>query len=315
MAYASSPAWSPDGTKLAFASFRPGNYDVYVMNADGSGQTRLTADPGHEGAPDWSPDGSMIAFFSNREGRANIYVMDADGGRQRQLTADPVGATTPAWSPDGTKIAFAGFRDGNGEIYVIDADGTNETRLTANAALDFAPDWQPLAQNGCGEVRGDGRLDTNALTRFVFYQVKSDGSSAPSGEISFSDRTTSPRLHFESTAIRTLVITASHVRLTGSGVADGQPVDFVVDGDDGTPDRVSIRLSSGYSAGRRRRRARSEHQAVLISAEARTGPCAPGRRRSSGQADADPVARPPRKPASGSRRAGRGDRRRSRPDP
>jgi hypothetical protein len=112
------------------------------------------------------------------------------------------------------------------------------------------PDCQlpPPTGNSCGEIRGDGRLSTNSLTRFVFYNVKSDGVSAPSGQISFSDRATSPRLHFESTAIQTLVITGNHVKLTGTGIANGVPVDFVVEGDDGSPDMFSISLSNGYSA-------------------------------------------------------------------
>jgi hypothetical protein len=112
------------------------------------------------------------------------------------------------------------------------------------------PDCQlpPPTGNSCGEIRGDGRLSTNSLTRFVFYNVKSDGTSAPSGEISFSDRSTSPRLHFTSTAIMTLVITGNHVKMAGTGIANGVPVDFVVEGDDGSPDMFSISLSNGYSA-------------------------------------------------------------------
>jgi hypothetical protein len=111
------------------------------------------------------------------------------------------------------------------------------------------PDCQlPPTGNSCGEIRGDGRLSTNDLTRFVFYKVMSDGVSAPSGEISFSDRATSPRLHFVSTAIQTLVITGNQVRITGTGTANGVPVDFVVEGVDGSPDMFSITLSNGYSA-------------------------------------------------------------------
>ena len=100
----------------------------------------------------------------------------------------------------------------------------------------------------CGEVRGDGRLATNSHTRFVFYNVRSDGTSAPTGQISFSDRSASPRLHFDSTAIASLVIAGSHVTLSGTGTANDVTVDFVVEGDDASPDAFSIRLSNGYSA-------------------------------------------------------------------
>jgi hypothetical protein len=91
-------------------------------------------------------------------------------------------------------------------------------------------------------------LSTNPKTRFVFYNLKCDGVSAPSGEISFTDQITSPRTHFVSTAIETLVITGNHVKTTGKGTVNGVPVDFVVEGDDGSPDMFSITLSNGYSA-------------------------------------------------------------------
>lgn len=103
--------------------------------------------------------------------------------------------------------------------------------------------------NTCGAVRGDGRLATNSLTRFVFYNVTYEADApAPTGEISFSDRAPSPRIHFESTAITTLVISGSHVELTGTGAVNGLPVDFIVEGDDRSPDTFSIQLSNGYSA-------------------------------------------------------------------
>jgi len=251
-AFDGGPAWSPDGTKLAFSSGRDGSLEIYAMNADGTGQTRMTNNTAEDLEPAWSPDGSKVAFNSLRDGNPEIYAMNADGTGQTRLTNNSAVNVQPAWSPDGSKIAFTSNRDGNSEIYAMNADGSNQTRLTNNAARDFEPDWQPIRTpppaNSCGEVRGDGRLDTNPLTRFVFSGVRSDGTSAPAGEISFSDRGTEPRLHFESTAITTLVITGSHVRLTGAGIANGLPVDFVVEGDDGSPDRFSIRLSNGYAA-------------------------------------------------------------------
>ncbi len=79
-----SPAWSPDGTKIAFASKRTGNGDIYVMNADGTGQRRLTTNAAADRSPDWSPDGTKIAFASKRTGNGDIYVMDG----QRPDAAD-----------------------------------------------------------------------------------------------------------------------------------------------------------------------------------------------------------------------------------
>ena len=71
----SDPAWSPDGSKIAFISSRDGAFEIYVMNADGSGQTRLTNGLADNAWPSWSPDGPKIAFFSNRDGNYEIYVM------------------------------------------------------------------------------------------------------------------------------------------------------------------------------------------------------------------------------------------------
>jgi TolB protein len=83
-AYA-EPAWSPDGRKLAFVSERAGNSEVYVMNANGSGQRRLTRNPAFDGDPAWSPDGRKIAFVSHRDDSYGVYVMNADGSGQRRL--------------------------------------------------------------------------------------------------------------------------------------------------------------------------------------------------------------------------------------
>jgi Tol biopolymer transport system component len=98
-AYDQSPAWSPDGTKLAFVSDRDGDLEIYVMNTDGSGVTRLTNHHGYDAEPTWSPDGSRIAFASDRDGNLEIYVMNADGSAQTRLTRGPDGDYAPRWEP------------------------------------------------------------------------------------------------------------------------------------------------------------------------------------------------------------------------
>jgi Tol biopolymer transport system component len=129
--------------RIVFASSRTGRGDIYVMDADGANQTRLTTDPAFDGAPAWSPDGTKIAFASNRTGNGDIYVMNADGSNQVRLTTHASVESVPAWSPDGTKIAFASGRTGNGDIYVMDASGANQIRLTTDAAIDGEPAWSP----------------------------------------------------------------------------------------------------------------------------------------------------------------------------
>jgi TolB protein len=93
------PTWSPDGTKIAFYSLRSFNGDIYVMNADGSGQTRLTNNEAYDITPVWSPDGMKIAFGSDRDGNFEIYVMNVDGSGQTRLTNNDARDSNPAWSP------------------------------------------------------------------------------------------------------------------------------------------------------------------------------------------------------------------------
>jgi Tol biopolymer transport system component len=94
------PDWSPDGTKIAYQSYATGNGDIYVMNADGTGQTRLTTDPAKELGAAWSPDGTKIAFLSFRDLPAarNVYIMNADGSDPHPV--HPGGFQfVPGWQP------------------------------------------------------------------------------------------------------------------------------------------------------------------------------------------------------------------------
>src|SRR5262245_57550310 len=92
--------------KIAFASDRDGNLEIYLMDTDGGVQTRLTENPGEDYSPAWSPDGKRLAFVSTRDGNAEIYVMNADGTNQTRLTNNTASDLHPAWAPNGTQIAF-----------------------------------------------------------------------------------------------------------------------------------------------------------------------------------------------------------------
>ncbi|HEU4382143.1 MAG TPA: hypothetical protein VFR85_01470 [Anaeromyxobacteraceae bacterium] len=147
------PAWSPDGTTLAFKSDRDGNEEIYVMQADGSSPRRLTNQTARDYSPTWSPDGTRIAFVSERDGNAEIYVMAADGSNPTRLTNDPVRQDSdPAWSPDGTRIAFAkgvpgAFFTDPMRICTMNTDGSNVTCLSVFGSgapeEDQQPAWSP----------------------------------------------------------------------------------------------------------------------------------------------------------------------------
>ena len=151
-------ATTPVGTpvaltnQIAFVSNRDGNNEIYRMNADGSGVTRLTTSPADDQCPAWSPDGQYIVFASSElAGSSDIYVMNADGSYPRRLTTSPSVDTFPAWSPDGQYIAYMSDMEepgnadnpGNYDIYVMKADGSEIRRLTSEPGEDTNPTWSP----------------------------------------------------------------------------------------------------------------------------------------------------------------------------
>ena len=172
------PSISPDGTKIVFTTTRDyvappppppppdccgfpgdpgdpgypgypgpmsvgGTEEIYVMNADGTGQTRLTTDSGRDIAPAWSPDGSKIVFQSNRSGNWQIWTMSPTGTNQTRLTNTGTNEGTPRFSPDGSKIVFVSDRSGKGNIWTMNADGTSPVRGTQGNYSNDYPSWSP----------------------------------------------------------------------------------------------------------------------------------------------------------------------------
>ena len=140
-------SWSPNGSRIVFVSSRDdlvnGDLQVYVMDADGGNQTRLT-NASNNTRPVWSPDGTRIAFDSFRTGNDEIYVMNADGSGQTNLTNHPNSDGSPRWSPDGSKIAFVRrVAANNNDVFIMNANGSKQTNLTNNPANDTSPGWRP----------------------------------------------------------------------------------------------------------------------------------------------------------------------------
>jgi TolB protein len=150
--------------QIAFVSDRDGNFEIYLMKADGSSQTRLTNNPATDFQPAWSPDGKKIAFTSPAE----VYVMNADGSSPTRLTysrPDWDSADQAAWSPDGSKIAVTrasvgycdpdGLCSGSGStlvISVINADGTGIHDLASGSGAAWSPDGTRIAFRGDGGI-------------------------------------------------------------------------------------------------------------------------------------------------------------------
>ena len=127
------PRLNRGATRVVFASNRDGNYEYYAMNADGSGQWRLTDNGASDTYPAWSPDGGRIVFQSYRDGQAELYVMNADGSGQARLTYHDAYDGEAAWSPDGMQIAFTRRSGDDYRIWVMNADGSGARQLSDQA--------------------------------------------------------------------------------------------------------------------------------------------------------------------------------------
>ncbi|MBC8505444.1 MAG: PD40 domain-containing protein [Anaerolineales bacterium] len=141
-----SPRWSPDGSQIMFISARTGNFEIFLMNPDGTDPIQITDSSTPIFNAAWSPDGEQIAYpFPTGEQSMELFLINKDGSPDSivQLTEDDEYNTSPAWSPDGEKIVFRSDRGGNPDLWMINVDGTDLVQLTDDEYYDDFPDWGP----------------------------------------------------------------------------------------------------------------------------------------------------------------------------
>lgn len=185
-----SPAWSPDGKRLAYVSFEDKRPKVFVQTVADARRELIAEFNGINGAPAWSPDGRRLAMALSKDGNAEIYTFQIGSRELRRLTQDGAIDTEPAWSPDGRWIVFTSDRAGRPQIYRMRADGGNAERLTFegdyNARPSYAPDGKTLtlvsAQAGRFHI-AILRLDDGALQVLTDTPLDESPSFAPNGRM------------------------------------------------------------------------------------------------------------------------------------
>ncbi len=155
-------------SRIAFASDRNGNYEIFTMRPDGSDVRRLTITTVDEFEPSWSPDGKQMIYTSEQSNGAEIFIMNRDGSDQRQLTRNSDVDRGPAFSPDGSQIAYFTNRDGNYEIYVMSTYSSMARRLTDDTGTEQYPVWSPDGK----KIAFVAWQDKNSNT----YLMNADGS-------------------------------------------------------------------------------------------------------------------------------------------
>ena len=185
-----SPAWSPDGNRLAYVSFEDKRSKVYIQNLTDGRRVLLAEFSGINSAPAWSPDGTRLALTLSRDGNAEIYVMHMDSRALKRLTTDRSIDTEPSWSPNGQDIIFTSDRAGSPQIYRMNASGGSVERLTFdgdyNARASYAADGKSITfvNRSQGNFRiAIMRLDNKTMQVLTDTSLDESPSFAPNGRM------------------------------------------------------------------------------------------------------------------------------------
>ncbi len=185
-----SPAWSPDGRKLAYVSFENGRPSIWIQEVFTGKREKITSFKGINGAPAWSPDGHYLAMALSKDGNPDIYIMDLARRKFRRLVRHWAIETEPSWSPDGQKLLFTSDRGGSPQIYEVSVTGGDVKRLTFenkyNARASYAPDGKSITlitRVGSQYRIGVLDLDTGSITVLTDGRLDESPSFAPNGSM------------------------------------------------------------------------------------------------------------------------------------